>query len=158
MSPHSVVVHISRRRDATGAVRRSFPAKNDPNGLVLRGQPVEIGCIRDGEAAPRVDAGSFVHFGLDASSRLTAPSRAECRLRCCREAQQAVTLVRVLFVFRWRPSTTSGSRARFVVTVVGTRKTATRLFRVRRRATESLLAQRSQSGRDTALSNYLQSV
>jgi hypothetical protein len=74
-SPHLAVVHTSRRRVVTGAVRRSFLAKNDPNGLVHRGQPVETGCIRDDEAAPRVDAGSFVQFELDASSRLSVLSR-----------------------------------------------------------------------------------
>jgi hypothetical protein len=68
------LVHTSRRSDVTGAVRRSFLAKDDPNGLVFRGQPVETGCIRDGEAAPRVDAGSFVQFELDASSRLSVQS------------------------------------------------------------------------------------
>jgi hypothetical protein len=41
--------------------------------LIHRKQPVETGWIRDGESAPRVDAGSFGHFELDASSRLTRP-------------------------------------------------------------------------------------
>jgi hypothetical protein len=75
MSPHSAVVQTSRRSDATGAVRQSFLAKNDPNGLIRRRLPVETGCIRDGEAAQCVDAGSFVQFELDPSSRLSVLSR-----------------------------------------------------------------------------------
>jgi hypothetical protein len=45
------------------------------NGLIVRRQPAETGWIRDGAAARRVDAGCFVHFALDASSRLSALSR-----------------------------------------------------------------------------------
>jgi hypothetical protein len=62
-------------KHAIGAVCESFLVTNDLNALVLLRQPIETGSIPDGEAASRVDVGSFVDFEPDVSNGLSVLSR-----------------------------------------------------------------------------------